>query len=75
MVVCRSESDVVVLEVDGPAENSLGEAAVVVSGAELEVVEQVDELEDEIDVGPVVAAVNELVVDAVEYSGIQGQFA
>ena len=75
MVVCRSESDVVVLEVDGPAENSLAEAAVVVSGAEPEVVEQVDELEDEIDVGPVVAAVNELVVDAVEYSGNQGQFA
>ena len=38
MVVCRSEADVVVLEVDGPVGESVGGVTVVMDGAKLDVV-------------------------------------
>ena len=75
VVVCRLEPDVIVLEVDGPVDESVGEATVVVDGAELEVVGQVDVQVGEIDEAPVVASVDELVVDDVEKIVIQSRLA
>ena len=73
VVVCRSEPDVVVLEVDEQVDEVVDETTSVVDGEELDVVEQVQEGESsEV---PVIESVDELVVDVVEKIVIQNKVA
>ena len=75
VVVCRSEPDVVVLEVDEQVDEVVGGTTSVVGGEELDVVEQVDVQEGESGEVPVIESVDVLVVDVVEKIVIQNKVA